>query len=121
MYVGSGRWRMSGVFYFGASRRRQTAVILSDRRESKDLRTDLAAKVSSVRRSFDALRLLRMTRRGSNRKGHPRRDAPIQSSYHTAKQLSIICIGKVMDSLFYTKISEVICAVSRLVKILEVW
>ena len=33
------------------------------RRESKDLRTNLTVNVSSVRRSFDALRLLRMTYR----------------------------------------------------------
>ena len=38
------------------------AVILSDRRESKDLRTNLTIAVTEVRRSFDALRLLRMTR-----------------------------------------------------------
>ena len=31
------------------------------RKESKDLRTELTANVPSVRRSFDALRLLRMT------------------------------------------------------------
>ena len=33
------------------------------RRESKDLRTGLTASVHAVRRSFDALRLLRMTYR----------------------------------------------------------
>ena len=37
------------------------SVILSDRRESKDLRTDRLHSTSKVRRSFDALRLLRMT------------------------------------------------------------
>ncbi|MBQ7099197.1 MAG: hypothetical protein IJO05_05725, partial [Oscillospiraceae bacterium] len=36
-------------------------VILSDRRESKDLRTDHLHSTTKVRRSFDALRLLRMT------------------------------------------------------------
>ena len=36
-------------------------VILSDRRESKDLRTDHPHSTLEVRRSFDALRLLRMT------------------------------------------------------------
>ena len=120
--MGSGCGGSPALFYFLASRRGQTApVILSDRRESKDLRTDLAAEVSSVRRSFGALRLLRMTRRGSNRKGHPRRDTPTLSSYHTVQQLSIICARKVADSLFYTKVSEVICAVSRLEKRLEIW
>ena len=52
---------------------------------------------------------------------HPRRDAPTLSSYHTVQQLSIICMRKVADSLFYTKVSEVICAVSRLEKRLEIW
>ena len=37
-------------------------VILSDRRESKDLRTDLTMAVPVMRRSFGALRLLRMTK-----------------------------------------------------------
>ena len=36
-------------------------VILSDRRESKDLSTDDLHSTTKVRRSFDALRLLRMT------------------------------------------------------------
>ena len=53
----------------GAERRGNTVVygpaikfvILSDQRESKDLRTSGNAAVESVRRSFGALRLLRMT------------------------------------------------------------
>ena len=115
---GVGLRRLSGVFYFGASRRGQIApVILSDRRESKDLRTDLAAEVSSVRRSFGALRLLRMTRHGQNKTGgHLRRDAPTLSSYHAHRDVSTINGQKVPESPFYTKIPEAFCDVFRLVK-----
>ena len=39
----------------------KTLVFLSDHRESKNLRIHSAAMYKAVRRSFDALRLLRMT------------------------------------------------------------
>ena len=45
---------------------RKTHVILSKRSASKDLRTDSTAAFPEVRRSFDSLRSLRMTNRGSH-------------------------------------------------------
>jgi len=57
----------------------KSQVILSDRRESKDLRTYQVLSRRSVRRSFDALRLLRMTSGGagaSDSDANARRDIP---------------------------------------------
>jgi len=53
--------RIQFGIHFGESARSPKFVILSDRRESKDLRTDHLHSTSILRRSFDALRLLRMT------------------------------------------------------------
>ena len=55
------RYRLLGAIHYGESAQRNQSVILSDRRESKDLRTDRLHSTIKVRRSFDALRLLRMT------------------------------------------------------------
>ena len=54
--------KLGKISTIGSAGYRNPAVILSDRRESKDLRTDLTAQVPSVRRFFDSADApLRMT------------------------------------------------------------
>ena len=62
------------------------SVILSDPRESKDLRTKPTAPVTKMRRSFDALRLLRMT---SLLHGT---DSPEQHLYHRLYRGTVITV-----------------------------